>query len=263
VTGLQKRLAVSGVMIAVSLSAIFIAPEWFFFLVIEAFILTGLHEYLKLAAMKGVPVHPRLSLLCGGLLPLGVWFGAETLVLLLSCLALFAANFRKEDHPHALLSTALGLFGILYVAWFFSFMSRLHALNDGPAWVFYAILTVKGGDAAAYFVGKRYGRRRLAEAISPKKSIEGAIGGFVATLVLSIFSAVYLPAASLWHLVLLGVVTGVLSQLGDLVESLIKRDVGVKDSGQVPGLGGILDVMDSLLLTVPFIYTFVTAFHLA
>jgi phosphatidate cytidylyltransferase len=151
-------------------------------------------------------------------------------------------------------------FGIVYVAWFFSFLMKLRYLPNGAKWVFYTIFIVKLGDAAAYFFGKAFGRVKLVEHISPQKSVEGAVAGFLATVLASLVSKTYLSHVSAIHFLVMGVAVGFLAALGDLAESLIKRDVGVKDSGALPGLGGILDVMDSLLLSIPFVYYYITAF---
>ena len=136
-----------------------------------------------------------------------------------------------------MISTAVTLFGIVYACWFFLHLLKIKTLPHGEFWIFYTILVVKGGDAGAYFVGRKFGKAKLIEHISPNKSIEGAVGGFLTTLILSLCAKIYLPHVPLSHLLVLGIVAGVLSQLGDLAESLIKRDVGVKESGRIPGLG--------------------------
>jgi len=127
-------------------------------------------------------------------------------------------------------------------------------------WVLYLVLLIKTGDAGAYFIGTKFGKTKLFESVSPNKSWEGAWGGFVTTVLLSLISSVYLRDVSFLHLLILGTVLGVIAQLGDLIESLMKRNVGVKDSGEVPGLGGILDVLDSLIFTTPFLYFYITFF---
>ena len=132
-------------------------------------------------------------------------------------------------------------------------------MEYGERWVFYLIFIVKMGDAAAYFIGKRFGRHKYAVHISPNKSIEGAVAGFVVTVICSLLAKLYLDHVPLAHLAILGILIGVLGQLGDLAESLLKRDAGVKDSGHIPGLGGVLDVVDSLLLTIPATYYYLTA----
>ena len=257
---LAKRLLSSAVLVSITLFTIFLAPKWFFFLMVEGFILSALNEFLSLAEKKGIVINRALALFFGALLPFSFYFPSESVILVMACLTLFIFNFHRRLREQALISTAVTIFGIIYVAWFFSHLTKIHYLPHGPWWVFYTILLVKGGDAGAYFIGKTFGKIKLIEHVSPNKSIEGAIGGFLTTLILSLISKVYLPYAEMVHLVVLGSAIGILSQFGDLAESLIKRDVGVKDSCHVPGLGGVLDVLDSLLLTVPFVYYYITVF---
>ncbi len=261
-SSLKKRLITSAFFVSVTIASIFWAPEWFFALIVGVFNVVGLNEFLTLAEKKDIPVQRIPALTAAVLLTLAVYLGypgLEGLILALACLAIFIFNFRPPM-KHALVSTAVTMFGIVYVPWFFLHLIKIKYLVSGPCWVFYTILVVKGGDAAAYFAGVKYGKTKLIERISPNKSVEGAIAGFVASIALSLLSKIYLPHAPFLQLVFLGALIGILSQFGDLAESLIKRDVGVKDSGQIPGLGGILDVLDSLILTVPFVYYYVLTF---
>jgi len=252
--GLKKRLIFSAAFIALALLAIFAAPNWFFFLVIEGFGLAAFSEFLSLAEKKGIPVNRAAGLFLAAILCLSAYFRAESLALVLAVLVLSVLNFARPSRDHALVSTAVTLFGMVYVVWFFSHFIHIRLLPHGSFWIFYTLLLAKGGDAGAYFVGKKFGRTKLIEHISPNKSVEGAFGQFAVTVLLSLVSKIYLPQAGFSSLFLMGAVVGILAQLGDLAESVLKRDAGVKDSGQVPGLGGILDVLDSLLLTIPSIY---------
>ena len=256
---LRKRLLWSAIFCSVTAYTIFLAPAWFFLLIVEIFIFLGLSEYFHMAEQKGFLINRYLGLTFGALLPLPFYLSGETIILSMAVLCLFIFNFHRQLRVQAMISTALTLFGLIYVGWFFSFLTKIRALPHGPLWVFYIILIIKVGDAAAYFIGKRFGIHKYAVHISPNKSVEGAAAGFLATCLASVISKIYLPEASWVHLVILGAVFGILGQLGDLAESLLKRDAGVKDSGHVPGLGGILDVIDSLLLTIPVLYYYLTA----
>lgn len=256
---LGRRLASSAVLVSLTIWTVFFAPLLVFFLIVELLIVLALSEYFDLAARKGIQVARFLCLLTGSLVPVFFLFGAESMALIAASLAVFLFNFKPDQRHQALVTTAVTAFGILYVSWFLSHLIMIRGLEYGSGWVFYTLLIVKGGDAGAYFVGNRMGRNKLIEHVSPNKSVEGAVGGFVTTIVLSLLSRAYLPNAQLFHLLVLGAAVGVVSQLGDLAESLMKRDAGVKDSGQIPGLGGLLDVLDSLLLTVPFVYYYITA----
>lgn len=254
---LMKRLAVSAVFISIACATIFYLPDWCFFIAVEAFIMIGLNEFFSLAEKKGLIIHRGVGLFFGGLLPFTSYFSLQPAVPLMACVALFIFLFNRRSPDRTITSVAVSVFGIVYVAWFFAYLLKIKTLPEGAWWVFYTILIVKGGDAAAYFVGKKFGKTKLLEHVSPQKSIEGAIGQMFATIGLSLLSVFYLPA-SLFHLFILGTSVGLLALLGDLAESLIKRDAGVKDSGHVPGLGGMLDVMDSLLFTVPLVYFYLT-----
>jgi phosphatidate cytidylyltransferase len=259
-SSLRNRLVVSAVLVSATLYTIFLAPAWLFILVVEVFLLAGLNEFLTLAEKKGLVINRGLGLFFGSLFPLAYFLPSESLIFVIASLSIFIFNFHRRLREQALVNTAVTVFGLLYVAWFLSFLVKLRFLPNGAEWVLYTVLIVKLGDAAAYFYGRAFGRVKLIEHISPKKSVEGAIAGFAVTVAASLASKLYLPHVAWLHLIAMGIVVAFLAELGDLAESLIKRDVGVKDSGELPGLGGVLDILDSLLLSVPFIYYYVTTF---
>lgn len=256
-TQLGKRLVSSAFLVSIACLTIFYAPIAIFILVVEILVLIALFEFYSLAEKKKIQINRILGLVLGAFIPLAVYYQSGALMLVVSCLALFVYNFRKNLLHQALIGTAVTFLGLVYIAWFFSHLIDLRVLPYGPQWIFYIALIVKGGDAGAYFVGKKYGKVKLIEHVSPNKSVEGALGGFATTIVLSLLSKSFIPGVELYHFLFLGIIVGVISQLGDLAESLLKRDAGVKDSGALPGLGGILDVLDSLLLTIPFVYYYV------
>ena len=260
ITPLIKRLVISAILVSLTIFTIFCAPNWFFFLIVELFGLLALNEFLTLAEKKGIVINRLSCLFFGMLLPFSFYFPSDSIILTMACLSFFIFNFHRRLREQALISTAVTFFGLIYVAWFFSHLVKIKELPGGSSWVFFVILLVKGGDAGAYFVGRKIGRNKLIEHVSPNKSVEGAVAGFATTVILSLISKIYLPHVEWTHLLVLGTALGLLSQFGDLAESLIKRDAGVKDSGSIPGLGGILDVLDSLLLSVPFAYYYITAF---
>jgi phosphatidate cytidylyltransferase len=259
-TSLVKRLCYSFLFISVSVYAIFWAPHWFFFLTVEAFSLAALYEFYQLAEKKGIFINKVLGLIFGALLPFSFYFQGESVIILVTILCLFIFNFHRRLKSNSLVSTAVTVFGIFYIAWLFSFFTKVKHLEDGTYWVAYILLVTKLGDTAAYFVGKSLGKRPLISHISPHKTVEGAIANFLICVIVSLLASFFIPKAGLVHCLVLGAALGILSQLGDLAESLIKRDVDVKDSGRVPGLGGFLDMIDSLLFTVPFTYYYLTAF---
>src|SRR3989338_767782 len=217
---LLKRLGWSAVFIAITVYAIFWAPPWLFLLTVEAFIILGLQEYFGLVERKGFFITRYLGLTVGVFLPLSYYSQGDVMILSIAVLCLFIFNFHRRFKENASVSTALTLFGLVYVAWFFSFLTKIRAFDHGPLWVFYLILIVKAGDAAAYFVGKSYGKHKYIVHVSPNKSVEGAVAGFSFTFLLSLLSKTYLTHVPILDLAILGALFGILGQLGDLAESL-------------------------------------------
>ncbi len=260
-TQLVKRLSVSAVLSTIAIYAMFWAPNWVFVLILEGFVLLGLSEYFDIAEKKGYILNRSLGLIFGALFPLSYYVPAESLIFMVATLCIFIFNFNRRLKDQAIISTALTLFGLFYVAWFASFLAKIKWLPNGSAWVFYTLAVVKLGDAGAYFIGKSYGVHKYALHISPNKSVEGAIGGFVVSVTVSLGSKLYLPEVPISHLLALGIIVGILAQLGDLAESLIKREVNMKDSGKWPGLGGVLDVLDSLLFACPCVYYYIQLYQ--
>lgn len=177
---------------------------------------------------------------------------------------LFAILFllRFQDISTVSQHLALVFFGLLYLPFLLSHMILLRGLPFGREWIFLVLLIVMACDSLAYFSGISLGRHKLYPAISPKKSIEGAIGGLAGSLA-GAFGAKFwfFPALSVFDCIYLGVCLGILGQLGDLFESMLKRNFGVKDSGSIiPGHGGILDRLDSLLFAFPATYYYAVVF---
>ena len=148
--------------------------------------------------------------------------------------------------------------GILYVGWLLSHLVALRGLDDGRNWVFFILFVTWASDTFAFFVGRKFGRHKLAPSISPGKTWEGAAGGVGAAVVMSILfftpTPFLLPLIS-WQIISLAVLVSIFGQLGDLVESLLKRNTGVKDSGSLmPGHGGVLDRIDSLVFAGVVVY---------
>ena len=150
--------------------------------------------------------------------------------------------------------------GIIYIGWMLSHFIPLRVLEGGRDWVFFTLFATFAVDTAAFFTGRAIGRHALASAISPGKTWEGAVGGFLGAIAASLILAAILPGIVIpyWQIVLLGALIGIFAQLGDLAESMLKRSVGVKDASKlIPGHGGLLDRLDSIIFTVVVVYYYV------
>lgn len=225
----------------------------------------SLYEYSLMLFLAGRPIQRWSAVLGGAALAMALTMSPPALTAdrpglaaLAVTLILTAVCLREMFSPeHSIDRAAATLFGIFFVSWGISHVSLIRDLRpDGEKLTYIYFLTVWLCDTAAYFVGKSIGKRRLAPAISPGKTWEGAIAGFAASV---------LASAALWHYLLpgkpllLGLLSGVLigtmGQASDLAESMVKRAVGAKDSSNLlPGHGGVLDRFDSFFLTAPLLY---------
>lgn len=164
--------------------------------------------------------------------------------------------WRFDDLQHVVQQLALLLFGFIYIPLLLGHLVLLRSLPLGREWIYLVLLIVMASDTGAYFSGITLGRHKLYPAISPNKSIEGSIGGLFGGLAAAFLASfTFLPVLDSIDCLALGVGLGAVSQLGDLFESMVKRACGVKDSGTViPGHGGILDRLDSLLFAFPLAF---------
>ena len=155
-------------------------------------------------------------------------------------------------------SISITIFGIIYISWLFSFIVKIRFLPYGIALLGALIFITKATDVGAYLIGSRFGKHTFISRISPKKTVEGTVGGLFFGILAAIASSSFLPNIGVFsfvHLVFIGLCLGIIGQLGDLSESLIKRDCLTKDSSNaIPGIGGVMDVIDSLLFTSPVFY---------
>jgi phosphatidate cytidylyltransferase len=177
-------------------------------------------------------------------------------------ISLIALLLRKQIQG-AFINWAWTFAGIMYIGWLLGHTIALRGLDNGRDWLFLTIFATFGSDSAAFFVGRFFGKHKLAPAISPKKTREGAAGGLIGAVLVSLFFLLPTPVQlssyiNWWQIVILGVLVSIFGQLGDLVESLLKRNTGVKDSGNLfPGHGGMLDRMDSIVFAVIVVYYWV------
>lgn len=258
-----KRTITSIILILLTIVTIFFLPTLVFAAVSAIFIGLGLYEFFKIVAKKNkVAVFKNFGIGAGMLIPfltyfgllkgIGIWEVAFFVVLLF---LFFIIQFTRNENQYAALNIALAFFGIFYIGILFSFLLKVRLLTNGARLAAYLLLVTKSGDMGAYVIGVNFGRHKLIPRISPNKSIEGAVGGFIFSILCALLSSFYLYTISFVHIIVSGVLLGIFAQLGDLAESVIKRDYEVKDSGPfVPGLGGVFDLIDSILFTAPLFY---------
>jgi phosphatidate cytidylyltransferase len=223
----------------------------------------ALYEFLVLGERKGYPVQKFLSiallflLLSAFIAPrISVELGVVAVLLILPAYYVFSRIGPDQSLP----ASAVCVLGTLYIGMLGGSLLRLR-LDFGAAGtrlVFFLLLIVWSGDAGAYYVGKRFGRTKLSPRISPKKTVEGLVGG-VLTSILAAAAAhfTFFPDFPLLHALIAAACLSVAGVVGDLAESMWKRSADVKDSGTIiPGHGGVLDRSDSILFTAPILYSY-------
>ncbi len=235
-------------------------PPLAFFIVVLFGVLLGQLEFYRLYYPVGKRGLILLGLLCGGLIVLhfyepGLFLDREVLTALVGAVLLYQLAAQK-DLTTTLTDAAVSMLGIFYVGWLLGHLILLRNLDQGEYLIFFLFLVTWAGDTGAYYVGKGFGRRRMAPNVSPNKTVEGAIGGWLASVLVAVLAQRwFLPIISVPDSLMLGGLLGIVGQLGDLTESMFKRGAGVKDSGHfLPGHGGVLDKLDSLIFTAPVLY---------
>ncbi len=262
----NRRILTAVVLGAFSLATIFV--EWLYVLTVAALISLGLYEFFTMVEKKGIPMYKYFGTVIGIVIPLSIYSrfestkGWELLFIAAALLTLFILQFSRRDTTNAVVGISTTMFGLLYIAWFFSFMIKIKLLPSGTALVGCLLLVTKGADIGAFLVGVKWGRHSLIPRISPKKTIEGMLGGLFFGVAGALASKSFLPDYPIFswsNMIVLGIALSFLGLLGDLSESLIKRDCSAKDSNSLfPGIGGVLDVIDSLLFTAPAFYFFMS-----
>lgn len=258
-----QRVYTAAILAPVVYAVIRYFPPWGLTLLLIAGGLIALLELYRIsfelrpnAVLIGVGLVSSALILARYHLPL-----ALVDLLVVATLALLVAMlFSSTPIEHRLKDTTITLFGVLYVGLTLSTLVLTRSLPAGELFVLFVALVTWAADTGAYYAGTRWGTHLLAPSVSPKKTVEGVLGGMaLATGAALLARAWFLPQLSLFDSTVLGVLMTGAGLLGDLCESAIKRSVGVKDSGGIlPGHGGMLDRLDSLLFTAPTFYYYVT-----
>lgn len=284
---LKHRVQSAFVILAVVLATVLWLPSWAGWLVLIAGTMLAQYEFYGFIRRSGIPAFWILGLVCGAALVSAVFFTVgpspgdmrrsaegENMVLLASLAAVLVRQLIERRNAQRLATMACTLLGVLYVPFLMNYFARLAFAWEGAfakrglgptgmGLVLLLILVVKVSDTGAYTVGKLWGRHKMFPRISPGKTWEGAVGGLSAGLLASCAFAAGMGYRmgelhlSLAHAVALGVLLPAAGMLGDMAESLLKRSAGIKDAGDlVPGFGGVLDVLDSLLFGAPVLYLY-------
>jgi phosphatidate cytidylyltransferase len=237
-------------------------PLPWFTILVAIWGLLAVFEFYRLVAVSDVWSLTAFGLLWTLLFILSPHFDYDFTVPLLLTSAIVLSLVWLVLRPQkegVFLGWVWAIAGILYVGWLLSFLVGLR-LDAGRNWVFFALFTTFGSDTIAFFVGRALGRHRLAPSISPNKTWEGAIGGVFGAIIVSLLFTLPTPLnlpLSYGQAILLGLLVSVFGQFGDLVESLLKRNMGVKESGNmVPGHGGFLDRTDSVVFAGVVVYLY-------
>lgn len=242
-----KERTLSSLVFAPLVFSLFYFGGWYFlvFLAVVAF-LAGL-EYRKLLGAAGVTIDPLFAAVCTAVVFSACFTGSFGLIMALAAGALIvlSLSLRIGSVPSAMFA----LSGIMYIGGLLGCLALLRTGENGRAWALIVLVATWATDVGAYLGGMAFGRHKMAPSISPGKSWEGAVSGVCLALIVGAVSSRYF-GIPVWFGVASGLVLSVLAELGDLVESLLKRWARVKDSGKVlPGHGGVLDRFDSLLFT--------------
>lgn len=268
---LVVRIVVGLIVFGIFLAALFFGREIGFLLFFAFALLVGLNEFYNLVDKGGYKPQRFTGYLLGISMFVGngllTFFGLSEQFLLFPLLCLFLIPpielYRKREDPFT--NIAHGFLGIIYVAVPVTLLINIIHPNDeigyNPLFFVGWLMLILSSDSGAYLAGTAFGKHKLFERISPKKSWEGAAGGLLMSIGFAIGFAQFLDFLSVWEWIGLSIVSVIAGIYGDLVESLLKRNVGAKDSGTLlPGHGGVLDRLDSIILATPFAFVYLKIF---
>ena len=278
---LFSTLILWGVVLGGMFSGNKVLSDVVFIVILTVLAFVGLLEFYGLVEKEGMVCFKTLGLIGGIVLMVGTFLkfqgvlglhetpsrvnDFEIIVLILFVLGLCFRQFLSKSNTKGILAISTTLFGLLYVPWLLNFMQKIQFFpaidGKGKYYLLYFILVTKFSDTGAYLVGSLIGRHKMIPRISPGKTWEGFGGAIVVSTCASVLFAHLagesLPGMTLVHAVILGIILSTSAVVGDLIESIFKREAGVKDSGRFfPGIGGILDLLDSLLFNAPIMYLY-------
>jgi phosphatidate cytidylyltransferase len=283
-----RRLTSFTILWTVVISALFSGhkalSDYVFLVIILLLAVSGLMEFYGMVQRLQYACYPKLGL-CGGVLLILFTFvcvsgqfapmvhpvtpsrmnDRETMFIILFVLGLCLRQFMSRRVSTGIIAISTTLFGLMYVPWLLNFIQKINFFGqagvEGAYYVLYFVLVTKFSDCGAYAIGSLIGKHKMIPRISPGKTWEGFGGAVVVSTAASVLCArlagSHLAGMTLTHSIILGVILSLSAVVGDLIESLFKREAGLKDSGHLfPGIGGILDLLDSLLFNAPIMYLY-------
>jgi len=264
---LRKRLPTALVLLIFVFVCIQFLPKLWFFLFLQIIILASLIEFYNLSQKRKLFPQKIIGVFIALIISVSFFFEEISLeIALFASLFLIAIYFliafnKVEKLRFFSSSIALTFFGAFYLSFPLNFFYPLRE-EKGPFYIYFLLAVIFLGDTGAYFFGKRWGRRKQVPMASPNKTWEGGFGGILFALIGAVAAQqIFLRDIILWQAVLCGILVHIAAQISDPLESLFKRAVGVKDSSNaLPGHGGFLDRIDSLILAAPFFYYLIKYF---
>jgi phosphatidate cytidylyltransferase len=255
-----KRWIAGVIAVPIIFAIIFYGSEVAFCAFIIIVILGAVIEYNRMVFDGGFLREKLQALIIATVIPLAAFSGDLRIVLAViafSMLAVFSLSLLGvNDHSIDTVSVSKLVFGFIYIPFMLSHFILLRHSADGMMWIFFILVLAFFGDITAFYIGRTIGKRKLMPLVSPGKTVEGTVGLLIGSVMACVlFKHFFLPRLPVFHAVALGFSGGIMGQLGDLCESVIKRASGVKDSGSlVLGHGGLLDRLDCLIFIAPYVY---------
>lgn len=264
-TNQAQRIITALVLIPSLILFIIYSSDLVFFIVLLIFILMAAYEFSNLLVKAGYKNLKLPTVIGSILIPFSFYIERVDVflfsVFVISFLSLVIKLFGSKPLDDTYRDVGFTFLNVFYVPFYFSFIQLLKNINYH--YIFYLLVIIWASDTFAYFFGIKFGKTRLYEIISPKKSVEGLISGLVGGVVVGVIYSLVFLKLSILHTFISSLLVAIAGVIGDLVESMFKRKAGVKDSGNLfPGHGGMLDRMDSLLFGAPVLYFYVEIFIL-
>ena len=280
-SNLTQRILTAIIGVPLLLLVFYFGSYYFlaFILLIVGF---GSYEFFRLVDNKNLDNKKIIGIVFCIILPIGANFGYLYFIFLFTLVSIFTLfiNLQKQDLSNTLIGAGTKFLGIVYIGWFLSHAILIRNINEsifpyidntniknndiGFFWIVFVVACTFLNDSAAYFFGKYKGKIKLVPRLSPGKTVEGTVCGIFMALLCGMFiNLIFSSPISYKWAMLLGFVVGVVAVLGDLIESMFKRSVSIKDSGGLlPGHGGVLDRFDSLILVFPVMYYLILFYYL-